>query len=174
MAVRKRTIQPSIWSDEDFGTISRFSKLIFIGCITQADDEGRLQGNPAVLKSVLFPYNDESDDKISLEDVFDALEEISRKIKNFFLYEIEGKYYIQFLNWKKHQILREDRSLKSVYPAPSRAALSGRRPASDGQVPAEVSKGSKEVIEDINTFSTLKKLRDELEEKGVIKKSKLL
>ena len=38
---RKRMIDPSMWINEDFGTLSTLAKLVFIGLFSSADDEGR-------------------------------------------------------------------------------------------------------------------------------------
>lgn len=178
MATRKRTIQPSIWQDPDFGTLSPFAKLVFIGLITQADDEGRLLGHPAMIASILFPYQPQ------LEQVMEALLELTHGMKNVFFYEIDGQYYIQLKNWFKHQVLREDRMQKSLIPAPKRQVVDSWQ-ADDGQMTAEVSKRSKEVSKCDGDFkinsgeltaisSPLEKLRKQLIEKGILKENKLL
>ncbi|HBX15871.1 MAG: hypothetical protein UV20_C0009G0053 [Candidatus Magasanikbacteria bacterium GW2011_GWA2_42_32] len=172
MAIRKRTIQPSIWQDPDFGTLSPLAQLIFIGCITQADDEGRLNGHPAVIKSSLFPY-----ETMTLEQIFDGLQEIINKVMNFIYYSVDGQFYIQLKNWGKHQILREDRLIKSTFPQPPKDIVAGRCRASDRQVGAEVSKEvSKEVRppQAAAVIKILDGLRSDLEAKGILKNTKLL
>lgn len=146
MAVRKRTIQPNIWQDENFGLLKNpLAQLIYIGCITQADDDGRMIGHPAVIKSSLFPYG-----FITLEQVFDALDELIAKMKNFIYYEVDKNYYIQLKNWDKHQKQQGDRRQKSLFPAP----------------PKELAPN--------NMVKTLDNLRKNLETQDIIKKTKLI
>lgn len=45
---RKRMIDPSIWINEDFGTLSNLAKLVFIGLFSLADDEGRRKSKSSV------------------------------------------------------------------------------------------------------------------------------
>ena len=176
MAIRKRSIQPCIWQDPDFGTLSPIAQLIFIGLITQADDEGRFNGHPAVIRSQLFPYS-----TVDLDQVVDALDELIRRMHNVVYYELNGQFYGQFLRWKNHQVLREDRLQPSLYPAPPKSLMTGRCPASDGQPGTEgkgreVSKGSKEGT--LKNYPQgehpLDKIRRQLEEKGILKKTKLI
>lgn len=175
MAMRKRTIQPDIWQDADFGSISSLAQLIFVGCITQADDEGRLNGHPAVIRSSLFPYG-----FISLEEVFDALQELSIKMRNFVYYTVNDQFYIQLLNWNKHQKQKAERIVSSTFPSPPKELLSGRRRADGGQMASQVSKEvSKQVSKDAAVrggavINILDGLRKELEIKGIIKTKKLL
>ena len=172
MATRKRTLQPNIWQDPEFGYLKPLAQLLFIGCITQADDEGRLQAHPAMLKSIIFPYG-----RVRLEEVFDALEELQQKMSHFIFYEVDGQHYIQLEKWNAHQVLRADRMQYSTFPAPPKEALSTARPSTDRQAGAEVSKKvSKKVskAEQKKLNNSLDLLRKDLEEKGIIQKTKLL
>lgn len=174
MAIRKRTIQPSIWQDPDFGTLSPITQLIFIGLITQADDEGRFNGHPAVVRSALFPYG-----TVELEQIINSIKEITVKMRNFTYYEVNGQYYGQFRRWSDHQVLREDRLQKSIYPPPPRSDVTGIWQAHDGQVGTEVSKkvskGSKEGSKNFSTGEhPIDKVRRELEERGIFKKTTLI
>lgn len=56
---RKRMIDPGIWTSEDFANLSMLARLVWVGLISNADDEGRGKANTAYLKSQLFPYDDE-------------------------------------------------------------------------------------------------------------------
>ena len=56
---RKRMIDPSIWINEDFGTLSSLADLVFIGLFSIADDEGRCKASLASIKAVRFPYKDD-------------------------------------------------------------------------------------------------------------------
>ena len=55
---RKRMIDPNFWSDEKLGECSIQERLLFMGLISNADDEGYGRANPKLLKSLIFPYDD--------------------------------------------------------------------------------------------------------------------
>jgi len=149
MAIRKRTIQPMIWQDPDFGILGNIAKLLVIGMITQADDEGRGNAHPLVIKANIFPFGG-----AEINEIFDALEEIKIKMRNLILYEIENQLFYQFKKWSNHQFLRSDRMQKSTFPAP----------------PSRI----KSIISKKENFKAIDKLRKELEEKGIINKTKLI
>lgn len=53
---RKRQIDPGIWTSEQFINLKDpWARLLFIGMFSTADDEGLLKGNPAYLKTTIFP-----------------------------------------------------------------------------------------------------------------------
>ena len=55
---RKRMIDPSFWTDEKLGECSIQERMLFMGLISNADDEGYGRANPKLLKSLIFPYDD--------------------------------------------------------------------------------------------------------------------
>ena len=55
---RIRTIKPDFWEDEKLGTIPIQARLLFIGTWSYADDNGVIRGSAALLKSQIFPYDD--------------------------------------------------------------------------------------------------------------------
>lgn len=96
-------IDPKIWQDESFGSLTLHAKVTFIGLFSQADDEGRGNGSPAYLKAVLFPY----DTRISVTTINKTLEEIAAKIKIQFYKDKDGsKVYYQIINWEKWQYIQ--------------------------------------------------------------------
>lgn len=97
---RKRMIDPGIWTSEDFSNLSMLARLIWIGLISNADDEGRGKANTAYLKSQLFPY----DDELALKKIEGALTEIGSTMSVEF-YEVEGKKYYQLTKWEKFQTI---------------------------------------------------------------------
>lgn len=174
-------IQPQIWQDPEFGSLTPLAKLIFIGMMTQADDDGRLRTDPRLIKTQLFPY----DLSITPEQVMDALENIENICKNVFFYKTERDGVIcQFVKWRIHQQLRDDRIQKSLLPPPPQSAAEcGEPPRPAAQVKGSKGKG-REVKRSVRAAScgdapehiskTLLNLRKELEEKGIIQKTKLL
>lgn len=95
---RKRMIDPSIWINEDFGTLSNLAKLVFIGLFSIADDEGRGKASPAYIKAVLFPYNDD----LRIADIEKTLSEISSKMSVIF-YSCDENMYYTLTSWNMWQ-----------------------------------------------------------------------
>ena len=114
---RKRMIDPSIWADDGFGTLSSDAKVMFIGLFSNADDEGRLPGEPKYLASIIFPYRG-----ITTPKAQKILHEIEEKMKSVTFYRVELKSYIQFENFLKYQTL--NKPTKSKYPQPQITELS--------------------------------------------------
>ena len=104
---RKRMIDPSIWINEDFGMLSTLGKLIFIGLFSNADDEGRGKANPAYIKAVLFPYNDD----LRISDVEKTLKEISSKMSVIF-YSCDGNMYYTLTSWNTFQKIDKPKESK--------------------------------------------------------------
>lgn len=104
---RQRFIHPEIWTDPSLGSLKPIERLFFIGCFSNADDEGRLLGNPAYLRSTIFPY-----DNFSLEEIKIIRDNVVRACRSVVLYEVNNIEYIAFLKWKEYQ--------KPKYPKPSR------------------------------------------------------
>lgn len=52
---RIRTIKPTIWRDKAFCSVSRDARLLFIGLISNADDEGRFEADPELIRAAVYP-----------------------------------------------------------------------------------------------------------------------
>lgn len=87
-----------IWESEDFGKLSTLAKLVFIGLFSLADDEGKGKANPTLLKSKLFPYND----NVRSADIEKTLSEISSNMSTIFYTCNETEYY-SLLSWNTFQ-----------------------------------------------------------------------
>lgn len=118
---RKRMIDPGIWESEDFSELDNFAKLIWIGLFSQADDEGRGRCKPVFLRSLLFPY---SEDSRLLKNIDNALNQIAVKMSIKF-YQLNDNEYYQLLNWSKWQKI--DKPNLSKIPAISEDAKIIRR-----------------------------------------------
>ena len=104
-------IDPRLWADEHFGTLSDKAKILFVSCISNADDDGRLSGHTSNLRALAFRFDD-----ISLNKIQEIRDEIQEKMKNFRVYRVNGCEYIQLLKWTDHQSIRSDRYKDSVLP----------------------------------------------------------
>lgn len=109
---RKRMLNPSIFSDEEFGELPPIHQLIVIGLMTLADDEGRVSMKPGFIKSQVFPYNDQ----VTTSAITEALGLIRQRLRNLHQYEIAGKQYGVFLKWFRHQYIQKSRP--STIPLP--------------------------------------------------------
>lgn len=108
---RRRMIDPSIWSDPDFAKLSPQARLLFIACFSNADDDGRLIANPAILRSYAFVYDNVTDRK-----VVQLLFEVVQHLKSVHYYECGGVGYLHFAKWETYQHLRGDRRVASTLP----------------------------------------------------------
>lgn len=90
-----------------------WSMLGFTWMIPHADCEGRLYGDPAVLKSIIFPRQNGNIEIEQLENyIFDW-----QDIGLITYYEDSNDKYIQLINFEKHQTgLRKDREPESIIP----------------------------------------------------------
>lgn len=91
-------IDPSFWIDEKLGTMSPIVRLLFMGLISNSDDEGRLVGHPALVKSIVFPY----DIDVSIQQVEEYLQQIHEK-GLIQIYSVNNQTYIQVNKFKKYQ-----------------------------------------------------------------------
>jgi hypothetical protein len=108
---RIRSLKPEIWQDEAVGHLSPHARLLFIGLITMADDEGRLRALPASILGHVFPYDDVSPRRLAK-----WLDELKRA-KLLYLYAVEGTPYIALKGWAQHQKINKPQH--SRLPAPS-------------------------------------------------------
>lgn len=96
-----RIIKESICSSEKISELSDFDFRLWIGLITQADDYGRGDARPAIIKGRVFPLRE----RVRLKDIEDGLATLAAG-SCVSLYEVDGKPYYQFPNWQDHQRVR--------------------------------------------------------------------
>ena len=105
-----RIIKESLCSSEKIALLTDFEFRLWIGLITQADDTGRGDARPAIIKGHVFPLRD----RITVKDISGALHGLAAK-GCISLYEIDGRSYFWFPSWAKHQRIRD---AKPKFPAP--------------------------------------------------------
>lgn len=89
------------------------SRLAFTWLITFCDCEGRTHGDPAIVRSMLFPRRQD----VSIEQMEEYIREWAL-CKLIYWYEADGDLWIQFANFDKNQPgLRKDREAPSRIPA---------------------------------------------------------
>lgn len=99
------------------------SRLAFTWLITFADVEGRTYGDPAVVRSMVFPRRTD----VSIEDMGSYIAEWEAE-KLVTVYDANGDTWMQFTNFDKNQKLRKDREAPSRIPAQPVRSKSGVSP----------------------------------------------
>ena len=89
-----------------------WSMLGFTWLITHADVDGRVYGDPELVKAMIFPRQKE----ITIEDVERFIRQwVDAGMIDW--YEVDGEKFIQFLNFEKHQVgIRRDKEPVSSIP----------------------------------------------------------
>lgn len=105
---RKRMIDPSFWDDLNVAKLSIAARLCFIGMVSNADDEGRIEAEPRYIKRAVFGF----DDELSSTDVAGLLAEIQHACPSVVFYQVDGRALASFTNWKRYQYIQK--------PQPSR------------------------------------------------------
>jgi len=57
-------VDPFFWNDRKVGKLSRDERSLIVGCVGHADDEGRLEADPAYLKAMIFKYDEDLDSAV--------------------------------------------------------------------------------------------------------------
>lgn len=113
---RRRMIDPVFWDDHYIGMLSRDERLFLIGCIGNADDEGRLKGHPAYLKASIFMYDDDLSTTAIQEIKGSCLEKMANWPRvhphRLVMYQNSSEEYLAFPNWSDTQ--------KPSHPTPSK------------------------------------------------------
>lgn len=106
----RRMIDSSMWQNEKFAEMPPYARLLQIGIINLADDQGRVKATPKYLQVQIFPYDD-----IAMSDIQVWLETL-QKNGTILLYVSDGKQYAQLINWWGYQSLQY--AQPSTYPRP--------------------------------------------------------
>tara|TARA_R110002051_G_scaffold178040_1_gene247850 strand:+ start:7646 stop:8368 length:723 start_codon:yes stop_codon:yes gene_type:complete len=102
----KRMLAKSIWQNRKFARLKSDEKLLYIGLVTIADDEGRVWNDGYMLKIQIFPGDDLKPSEVEL--MLDHIEDMELIRKN--------DKAIQLNSWKDWQIIRGDIFKKSTIP----------------------------------------------------------
>lgn len=114
---RIRTIKPTIWQSEQLGRVSIAARLLFVGLISQADDDGRQRGAAALVKALVFPYDD-----ISTAEVDALLDDLAR-VGLIVRYQHDDASYLAIPSFGEHQAINR-KTASTLPPPPDHAPLS--------------------------------------------------
>lgn len=105
---RIRTIKPEFWADEKLAPLSPIDRLVFLGLISQADDQGRLVDNVRLIDGLLFPETSDTSRE--------SLETLARLKRVIRYTTASGQNVLQVAKWEEHQ--RVDHPSKYCLPGP--------------------------------------------------------
>lgn len=126
MPPRIRSLKPEIWQDKALGRLPRDARLLFVGIITQADDEGRFRAETPLLRAAVFPFDTADTAAAGQGHLLDNYPELYERLdldawieslanaKLIRIYEVKGERFGDLPNWSKHQ--RVDHPKKSNLP----------------------------------------------------------
>lgn len=107
--MRIRTIKPEFWTNPKIGRLKRDERLLFLGLLNLADDQGVFSNNAALIKAQLFAYDKDLRES-SVEAWLKSL--TNARLIVPFAYKTEGYYVIR--SFKEHQVI--NRPSKPKFP----------------------------------------------------------
>lgn len=158
-----RIIKDSICESEKLANLNDFEFRLWVGLITQADDAGRGDARPAIIKGRVFPLRE----RVTIKEITAALHALAAG-SCVTLYEVDGRPYYQFPGWAKHQRIRDS---KPKYPAPEDGkpigiddfAISPRAAASCGELPPKYNPIQSNTIQSESETNTRTRVSDGFE-----------
>jgi hypothetical protein len=95
---RIRTVKPEFFRSKILAGCSPRARLTFIGLWTLADDEGRYEYEPELLKADLWPWEHD----VTAKEADACVLELEARGR-VCLYQHAGKTYLHIVNWHEHQ-----------------------------------------------------------------------
>ena len=105
-----RIIKESICTSEYIAGLSMGAEILFYHLMVKVDDFGVYFGNEQIIKNTCFPLKSS---EIKVKQVESWLNELVKSGLLFAYVAEDGKKYVQFTKWAKHQQIR---AKKSKYP----------------------------------------------------------
>lgn len=142
-----RLLKEGIVDSGKIDSLSVHAEVFFYRLLVVADDYGRMDGRPAILRARCFPLKE----MIGSDEIYKWLSELDESGLAF-LYSVDGSPYLQILNWDQRQ-----RS-HGKYPAPdelsatcAQSADNLPQSAADGGLGLGLGKGSGKGLGETNT-----------------------
>lgn len=152
---RKRMIDPEFWKDEKLGECSRDERLLFMGLISNADDEGKGRASVKLLKSEIFPY----DEDIKFKDMEKMMSNLMEK-KFIIIYVIDSQHFYYLPKFSRHQVI--NKPTKSKLPELPENSEDLQLPEYYGSTTVTLPPKRKEVnIKEKNIYAEVVKLKKE-------------
>lgn len=128
-------ITPTLWGDPSFNRLSHSARLLTIGMISHADDEGRERGDIGSLRRMVFGFDDVLPEGVTMKFLIGEIREQMGRTIHF--YEVNNEEYYHFTNWDRYQKQQKDRIQASEYPKCSKCVA----PAKQMLTEVKLSKG---------------------------------
>jgi len=109
--VPNRIIKESICTSNEIDALKPEEEILFYRIIVNCDDFGRMDARLPILRAKCFPLRI---DTVKDKDIKAWMNTLIKQ-GLIFIYEVDGKEYLQMSTWEKHQQIRAKRS---KYPAP--------------------------------------------------------
>lgn len=107
-----RIIKETICSSDNLNRLEAEAENLFYRLMVQADDFGRFDARPAIIRAACFPLKL---DIVSEQSISSWLIDLVAA-ELIFIYEINDRRYLQFVKWDRHQ---QRRASKSKFPDPT-------------------------------------------------------
>jgi len=120
---RKRDIDPSLWEHVELASLPIADRYLFIGLFSNADDEGRLKGDPRYLKGLVFRY----DDEVSVQQVREWRDQLVTN-RHACVYEIGLDTFVHLPSWHRWQSINR-RMPSQIPPCPEHGPCPKHEPA---------------------------------------------
>jgi len=115
VAIReKRAVKKSLFtpgSKKYWNLKTEHARVLFVALLTCADDEGRLEGDPDDVKTLIPRAN------WSLEDILSYIKDLD-KVELIEYYRVKGHWYIQIMKFWQHQDRHGVMQELSEFPSP--------------------------------------------------------
>ena len=98
-----RILKESIVTSDNLDLLTAFQENFFFRLLVCVDDYGRMDARPKLLSVRLYPLKNIPEETVS--DSLRALEEANL----IFLYQVNGRPYLQIVTWERHQTIRNKR-----------------------------------------------------------------
>ena len=122
-----RIIKESAFTSDKVASLSDFEFRLWVGLITQADDAGRGDARPAIIKGRVFALRE----RTTIKEIESALNGLAAS-GCIILYSVGGKPYYVFPNWTAHQRVR---NVMPKYPSIDDADILPQSAADCGELP---------------------------------------
>lgn len=112
-----RILKESVCTSPEIEDLSDAAEVLFYRLTVKADDHGRHDGRPAVMKALCFPIRKRmTETKLARQLVELMLTHDEGGEPLVRMYVVEGRPYLQIAKWEKHQRVR---ATQSKFPRPS-------------------------------------------------------
>jgi hypothetical protein len=105
-------IDPSIWTDEGMAELTPRQQLLYIGMISNADDDGRLKGSESALRLTLPTLYAGA----AVAEIAGDVDAVLATMRQVVRYQCASRVYIAFRNYRQWQKI--DKPSPSILPPP--------------------------------------------------------